>query len=291
MLTRKPLRIFRGGFLLWVWRLRERTMQPHEFADYHAPALEREEAHSVILAMLGRLVGENPPPLQYWSLGAPGACAVQAPGYPIMLGEVSAAQCHTLAEAVQTLDYPGVVGPDETARWFAARAAALGKAFHEPIPQQIHALRERPTYPGAPGHARPVGAADAALFADWTIAFVREAVPHDPVPPRERLEKAAADGRYQFWIVDGEPVSMAGIMRRTRHAAAIAGVYTPPSLRGRGYAGSATAAVVEQIFAEGRDTACLYTDLRNPYSNRCYAKIGFRPVCPSWHYPSRSSQA
>jgi len=27
-------------------------------------------------------------------------------------------------------------------------------------------------------------------------------------------------------------------------------------------------------------TACLYTDLRNPMSNRCYAKIGFisRPL-------------
>jgi hypothetical protein len=48
-----------------------------------------------------------------------------------------------------------------------------------------------------------------------------------------------------------------------RHAAAIAGVYTPPSLRGRGYAGLVTAAVVERIFAEGKTAACLYTDLRN----------------------------
>ncbi len=74
-------------------------------------------------------------------------------------------------------------------------------------------------------------------------------------------------------------------MRRTRHAGAIAGVYTPPNLRGRGYAGSVTAAVVDAIFAEGRSTACLYVDLRNPYSSRCYAKIGFTPVCRSWYYP------
>jgi predicted GNAT family acetyltransferase len=78
---------------------------------------------------------------------------------------------------------------------------------------------------------------------------------------------------------------MAGIERRTRHAAAIAGVYTPPALRGRGYAGSVTAAVVERIFAEGKTAACLYTDLRNPSSNRCYAKIGFKLACRSWHYP------
>jgi predicted GNAT family acetyltransferase len=76
---------------------------------------------------------------------------------------------------------------------------------------------------------------------------------------------------------------MAGIVRRTRRAAAIAGVYT--TLRGRGYAGSVTAAVVERIFAEGKTAACLYTVLCNPSSNRCYAKIGFKPACRSWHYP------
>jgi predicted GNAT family acetyltransferase len=77
---------------------------------------------------------------------------------------------------------------------------------------------------------------------------------------------------------------MAGIVRRLKHSAAITGVYTPAELRGRGYAGSVTAAMVERIQAEGRATACLYADLSNPASNRCYAKIGFRPVCGSSHF-------
>jgi RimJ/RimL family protein N-acetyltransferase len=263
----------------------EQIMQPRDFADHHRPALERDEVrHNVILASLGRLAAEDAPDLRRWTLGAPGECAVQTPGYPIMLGEVTAAQCRALAEETCDLDYPGVVGPDQTARWFADRAVELGVTFRQPIPQQIHALRDNPIHPGAPGHARVVGPADLALFVDWTIAFVREAIPHDPLPARERLERVTTEGRHCFWIVDGEPVSMAGIARRTRHAAAIAPVYTPPPLRGRGYAGSVTAAVVERIFAEGKTAACLYTDLRNPYSNRCYAKIGFEPVCLSWHY-------
>jgi RimJ/RimL family protein N-acetyltransferase len=261
-------------------------MQPLDFVAYHRPALERDEVkHNVMLANLGRLAGEHPPDLRLWTLGDPGACAAQTPGYPIVLGEVTSTQSRSLAEETRDLDYPGVVGPDWTAQWFAARAVELGVAFREPIPQQIHALASTPHYPGAPGDARTVEVADAALFADWMIAFMREAVPHDPPPNRERLEQTAGEGRYQFWIVDGEPVSMAGIVRRTRHAAAIAGVYTPPALRGRGYAGSVVAAVVERVFAEGKTAACLYTDLRNPFSNRCYAKIGFRPVCDSWHYP------
>jgi predicted GNAT family acetyltransferase len=75
------------------------------------------------------------------------------------------------------------------------------------------------------------------------------------------------------------------------NSAAIAGVYTPPELRGRGYAGSATAAVVELIYAKGRKSACLYTDLRNPASNRCYEKIGFKPYCESWFFPQKESPA
>jgi predicted GNAT family acetyltransferase len=111
-----------------------------------------------------------------------------------------------------------------------------------------------------------------------------EAVPHDPVPSREELERVAGEGRYTFWIAEGRPVSMAGMVRRLRNSAAITGVYTPPELRGRGYAGSVTAVVVERIFAEGKTIACLYTDLKNPFSNRCYTKVGFKPVCTSLHF-------
>jgi predicted GNAT family acetyltransferase len=125
---------------------------------------------------------------------------------------------------------------------------------------------------------------DADLSSDWMLAFLDEAVPHDRKPSPQQLETAAGDGRYSFWIVDDQPVSMAGIVRRTRHAGVISGVYTPVALRGRGYAGSVTAAVAEHIFIEGKTAACLYTDLRNPFSNCCYAKIGFKPVCLSSHF-------
>jgi hypothetical protein len=84
-------------------------MQPSEFAAYHLPALERDEArYNLIVAVLGRLAGENSPELLWWSLGEPGRCAIKAPGYPIVLGDVNAAQCHALAEITRSLDYPAV---------------------------------------------------------------------------------------------------------------------------------------------------------------------------------------
>src|SRR5262245_7826153 len=150
-------------------------MQPSEFAAYHLPALERDEArHNLVVAVLGRLAAEIPPELQWWSLGEPGQCAIKAPGYPIVLGDLNAAQCHAFAEATRSLDYPAVVGADEAPRWFVERATELGITFLEPIPQQIQVLREMPVYPGVPGQARKVEAADTPLFSEWMVAFARE---------------------------------------------------------------------------------------------------------------------
>ncbi len=168
--------------------------------------------------------------------------------------------------------------------WFVERATELGARFLPPMAQRIHALSRPPLYPGCAGAAHPVTPEHAETFARWYMAFAAEAVPEDEPPRREEIERKLGSGDCLFWMVDGAPVSLAGIVRRTRSAAAIALVYTPPELRGRGYAGSVTAAVVEKIYAEGRRTACLYTDLANPFSNRCYAKIGFEPVCESWFF-------
>ena len=68
-------------------------------------------------------------------------------------------------------------------------------------------------------------------------------------------------------------------MSETR--AAICAVHTPPENLGRGYAGTATAALVERIMRRGKSRACLHTDLANPYANRCYRKVGFKTRCRS----------
>jgi GNAT superfamily N-acetyltransferase len=254
------------------------------FNAYHRPALERDEArHTLIIALMERgAKGDLPGPVRVWSLGAPGSCAIQTPGRLIILGAPDRAACEQLAKEVAGTRFHGVTGNDERAFWFADRAKELGARFDEAEPQEILAITEAPAYPGAPGEAAPVKAEDAELFAEWFEAFRLEAVPRDPPAPRAQSDRMAGSRDYLFWVTGGRPVSLAGIIRRTRNAAAIAIVYTPPELRGRGYAGSATAAVVEKIYAEDRRTACLYVDLRNPASTRCYAKIGFRPVCKNW---------
>lgn len=256
-----------------------------EFAELHVPALEADEVRfNLLIAAIASALKESPEGFCYWALGAPGHCAIQWPDRAIVLGNLDQAQCRELAKATMQIAYPGVVGSDRTSHWFVEHATALGTDFEDPIPQRIHALTCAPRYPGAAGSARAVRSADAPLLFEWLVAFQQQAVPHDPPPEQANVEKAAASGRFLFWTVGDRPVSVAAIARRLRHTGAISSVYTPPEQRGRGYAGSVTAAVADRLFAEGKTAVCLYTDLRNPISNRCYAKIGFRPHCDSWHY-------
>ena len=255
-----------------------------EFARCHLSALETDEVRfNVPIAVLTAAVQNPPAGFAFWSLGEPGHCAIHSPGRPILLGNLNRAECHRLAEETMS-DKCGAIGVDERPHWFAERASALGAKFAPPIPQRVNVLESPPRYPSVAGSVREVRVADAPLLLDWLTAFHQEAVPHDPAPERHHVEKAAGSGRFLFWTVDDHPVSMAGIARRLRHTGCIAPVYTPPDQRSRGYAGAATAAVVERLFAEGKTAACLLTDLRNPMSNRCYAKIGFKPYCDAWLY-------
>jgi predicted GNAT family acetyltransferase len=78
--------------------------------------------------------------------------------------------------------------------------------------------------------------------------------------------------------VDGKPVALAGATPLIAGSVRVAPVYTPPELRGHGYAGAATAAVSQAAIDAGADEVLLFTDLANPTSNGLYQRLGYRPV-------------
>jgi hypothetical protein len=109
------------------------TMHAADFAAYHRPALEADEVtHNVMLAILDRVIKEQPAGFLLWTLGGPGECAVKTAGRPILLGNLSKAQCRIFAEDTANLDYPGVVGANLTAKWFVERASECGVEFADP---------------------------------------------------------------------------------------------------------------------------------------------------------------
>jgi len=259
-------------------------MQPLDFVGFHEAALESDEIrHSLLLSIIGRLRAQPAPSgIQAWTLGDPGACAAQTPGFPIVLGNLSEAQCRAFADSMNGADYPGVVGSDDTALWFAHRARELDAEFADEIPQEIQTLSTPPLVPSVAGFPRQLSPKDFRLFRAWTHAFISEAVPSDPVPSDDALMKDLHSRRHWLWIFEDKPVSMAAIARRTRRAAFINSVYTPAEYRNEGFGSAVTATAARQIFEEGLNGACLYVDLRNPASLRCYAKLGFQTVCKSW---------
>ena len=185
-----------------------------------------------------------------------------------------------------------VIGPEPTAGEIAGRLAAmLGRTAVLYQRQRIHELRSVIAPESLPaGTCRQAAPADEATLIPWMAEMLATTLdPRDPAGvTRERIQTAQL-----FLWEDGAPVSMAAWMGKTRNGARIALVYTPPELRGRGYATACVTALTRYLLAQSNRYCCLYTDLANPTSNAIYARIGYRPVTDSGVYslepPARSS--
>lgn len=261
-------------------------MEQDEFRKRHLDALEHDEArHNLLLGILAR-AGKFPR-LRLWSLGAGSACALQTPPHNLLLGDLEREHCAALAEAARAGDFPGIVGPKASAERMAEAFGRIGVRFELAMPQGISKLDTKPVYPGASGCARVPGAGERDVLVEWFGAFQRETAPHEQPLTREEILQHL-EGRYALlWEDGGTPVSMAIETRESKTGSVISCVYTPVELRGRGYAGSVVASLSEWIFTKGKKFVALYTDLRNPISNRVYEKIGFRRVAEASHYVRR----
>lgn len=254
-------------------------MAAEDFAAFHLQIVAGDEArYGMLRTALTAIAAGQAEDTQWWTLGAPGRCAVWKRGRPLLVGDIDDVQAEALFREAGALPYRGVNGSPDGVTAYVRHATAHGQTFAPPLAYGFHELTEAPRFPVTHGCARIATVDDIDLLARWAVAFGIEATPHDPLPDRDSIARMAARGDVTLWTVAGQPAAKAVIVRRSETAGAISGVYTPPDMRCRGYAGAATAATVASIFAEGRSKAYLYTDLANPASNRCYAKIGFRQI-------------
>lgn len=209
---------------------------------------------------------------------------LRTPPYNQVLSATDApAAAELLADALAADELPGVLGPTVAAARFAERwAAATGRSSRIVMRERIHRLRRVVPPRPVTGSWRYVEARDRELIIEWVQAFGREAMPHQPVPGdlgpmAERW--IAQQGRWGYlWEDGGRPVSLVGAGGETPNGIRIGPVYTPPSLRGRGYASNLTAAASQDQLDRGRSFCFLYTDLANPTSNHIYAVLGYEPV-------------
>jgi GNAT superfamily N-acetyltransferase len=178
---------------------------------------------------------------------------------------------------------PGVVGPSAAAGHFAMAWAEqtgvrprLGR--HERSFRLRRVIPPRPA-PGELVRSRPE---HRALLAEWAKAFHDEAIGSSgPVQDWDAMADRwiRGIGRTGYlWVDEGRPVSLAGSGGLTPSGIRVGPVYTPPALRGRGYASNLVAGVSQLQLDAGRTFVFLFTDLANPTANRIYQAIGYEPV-------------
>ena len=119
----------------------------------------------------------------------------------------------------------------------------------------------------------------------WTVALGLDI--DEPITEAEAacsVARLTAANDLTVWEQDAEVVSMAAVVRRTRRSSSIALVYTPPELRGSGFASATVAELSQRELDAGQAWCSLFTDLANPTSNHIYTEIGYEPVCDFRHF-------
>ncbi|GGN38494.1 putative GNAT family acetyltransferase [Actinoplanes campanulatus] len=130
-----------------------------------------------------------------------------------------------------------------------------------------------------PGRGRFAGEQDHERLMRWCQEFTADVGEIGSINAASWAGTRFADKSYTFWETpDGTPVSMAGLNPMVAGQVRVDPVYTPPSLRGRGYAGAVTVEVSRAALAAGATDVVLFTDAANPTSNALYQGLGYRPV-------------
>ncbi len=209
---------------------------------------------------------------------------------------LSAAPPEALAALAQALHAGAarllsVEGPEQAAAAFAERWCALtGERARVGMELRLHRLDAVRELAPAPGALRAADEGDRELAAAWMQAFCRDVGVPPPPPGRA---PPLDQGRLFLWEPGAgrAPAAMAAWSRPSRRGCSIGAVYTPPEVRGRGYATALVAALSRRMLGEGRTFCTLFTDRANPVSNRIYARIGYEPLADHVHLALEPSAA
>jgi predicted GNAT family acetyltransferase len=215
------------------------------------------------------------------------AAAVQTPLRPLVLATAAPEALEALAREWHRRGLPltAVFGPAESAQGFAV--AWPGERLECVLRMRSYALAQV-VAPDVPGALRAAAAGEVPLLTAWATAFIAESGGH-PGDPAEVIPAGVRDQRLFVWEVSaGQPVAMAAWTARTPISARLTLVYTPPELRGRGYASACVAAVSQRLLDEGLERCLLFADLANPTSNAIYQRLGYVPLGDFAEYRSRT---
>jgi GNAT superfamily N-acetyltransferase len=261
------------------------TSDPAEAKRWFAGLIEREPVALSIVGSVTEGLIEDPSRFDdpRWWAGVEDDAVVAAymhsPPHPLHVAWSTAQSAEELATSLVAEGYPaqGVGGLRGPAMAFAGAWCRLtGARSRVAMETASFDLPERAVLPfEVRGELRHARADQLGLVDGWMQDFHDEATPDGPPP--NSLAPHVDDCRVALWVVDGAPVSMAFASRAAGGVTRISGVWTPPDLRGNGYASAVVAALSNERIDRG-ERCMLYTDLANPTSNAIYQALGYRRV-------------
>lgn len=267
----------------------ERFDDPIAFRRMADPLLlEHEAANNLILGVSSDAAGDpDNEPFRGWVVlreNVVVAAAAQTPPHNLILARSPSRQAIDVI-ASNVTDVPGVTGTLPEVNAFVASHPERRRTMR----QGIYRLTEvRSSY--ETNGCRQASLSERDLLVDWMVEFTAEVAPH--VTGRDRAS-TGIDRRLRgpvdvagIWLleIDDEPVAMSGYRGPTPNGIRVGPVYTPPELRGNGYASRLVATLSQWLLDSGRQFCCLYTDLANPTSNAIYRRIGYEMVAEATEY-------
>lgn len=136
------------------------------------------------------------------------------------------------------------------------------------------------TMPDAPGMTLAPLQDHRDLVRAWRIAYDIEILGATPDSAEARVDQNIDSyierDSHRVLLHDGTPVATTGFNTILPEAVQIGGVFTPPEMRGRGYARRAVALHLDQARQAGTPRAILFSASEN--ANRAYHAIGFQTI-------------
>jgi uncharacterized protein len=124
---------------------------------------------------------------------------------------------------------------------------------------------------------------DLDLLREWRFRYEIESTGLADTEETRALAAKAIEGhieREEAFVLEANHmlVSMCAFNARVPDTVQIGGVWTPPALRGRGYARMVVAGALQEAEQQGIGRAVLYTEEENIAARRAYEAIGFMRI-------------
>lgn len=198
-------------------------------------------------------------------------CAFRTPPFHASVTRMPPAAIPLLLESLKEtyVVMTGVSGPEPTAS--ALARVSFADRWRVSSRHWLWSLAAVDPPDSPPGTVRLATTADLGAVREWG-ARDPEQMPFD-----EAFCAASIRAQRLYFFDDGAPRCLAGVLRSTEKSAALGILYTPPELRGKGYATATVAGWSRQMLESGK-RCFFYTDASRGATTAICRKLGHELV-------------